>query len=196
MASTFGFPTYLSCPKLEASGGADFGPQDFFAAGPSYDKQSPTPWPIGVRGDTFKMIMEAFFIECASLHHGLLQIIEEALGLGDDELVSRWAHHNGDIHITHHMSIAHGQLRELTSGSIEKNHIQPMLNLVFQGTRGEEIIIVCEARIRKWIQEQLLSSSGARAQLQEQENTYMCPSNYSLEFSGYEDVHSISEDQN
>lgn len=34
------------------------------------------------------MMMQAFLRECASLHHDLLQIIEEALGLWDDELVS------------------------------------------------------------------------------------------------------------
>lgn len=142
------------------------------------------------------MIMQAFFIECASLHHDLLQIIEEALGLGEDELVSRWIHHNGDIRITHHMSIAHGQLQKLTAGSIDGEHVQTMLKLVFQGTKGEEIIIVCETRIRKWIQNQLLSSLGAKAPLQEQENTYMCLPNYSLEFVGYEDMHSMSGNQN
>lgn len=142
------------------------------------------------------MIMQAFFIECASLHHDLLQIIEEALGLGADELVSRWIHHNGDIRITHRVSMAHDQLQKLTAVSVDGKNIQPMLKLVFQGTKGEEIILVCEARIRKWIQNQLLSLSGARAHLQEQETMYGCPADYSLEFVGYEDIHSISENKN
>lgn len=141
------------------------------------------------------MIMQAFFTECASLHYDLLQIIEEALGLWDNELVSRWTHHNGDIRITHRSSIAHNQLQRLIAGTIEGGRVQPMLKLVYQDTRSEEIIIVCGARIRKWIQNQLLSKSSARAQLQAQETAYMCPANYSLDFVGYEDIHSISENK-
>lgn len=171
----------------------NFGVQESFAAGPSYDRQAPTPWPIGVRGDTFKMIMQAFLRECASLHHDLLQIIEEALGLWDEELVSRWSHRNGEVQTKHRTSSLKGQGEELVTVISEGRGAHPMLKLVFQETRGGEIVIVCGTRIRKWIQNQLLSSSGSRTRLQVEESTYLRPAKYSLDFIGYEDMHNINE---
>ncbi|POS68633.1 hypothetical protein DHEL01_v212973 [Diaporthe helianthi] len=134
-----------------------------FSAGPSYDRQAPTPWPIG--------------------------IIEEALGLYDDELVSRWSHRNGEVRTKHRTSSLKGQVEGLMTGLPEGESVHPMLMLVFQETRGGEIVVVCGTRIRKWIQNQLLSSSGAKKMPQAEECICLRPAKYSMDFVGYEDMH-------
>lgn len=139
------------------------------------------------------MMMQAFHRECASLHHDLLQVIEEALGLWDDELVSRWSHRNGEVRTKQRTSSPKGQVEELMTGLSERRGSHPMLKLVFQETRGGEIVIVCGSRIRTWIQNQLLSSSGSKRRLQAEERVYLRPVKYSLDFVGYEDMHSINE---
>lgn len=140
------------------------------------------------------MMMQAFLRECASLHHDLLQIIEEALGLWDDELVSRWSHRSGEVRTKHRTSSLKGQVEGLLTGLPEGKGTHPMLMLVFQETRGGEIVVVCGTRIRKWIQNQLLSrsSSGSRTKPQAEECVCLRPAKYSLDFVGYEDMHSTS----
>lgn len=132
------------------------------------------------------MIMQAFLRECASLHHDLLQIIEEALGLWDNELVSRWSHRNGEVRTKHRKSGPRGHAEGPMAGFSEVRENNPMLRLVFQETRGEEIVMVCSARIRKWIQNQLLSLAGTRKRPHVEEGVYLHPSTYSLDFVGYE----------
>jgi hypothetical protein len=141
------------------------------------------------------MMMQAFVRECASLHHDLLQIIEEALGLSDDELVSRWSHRNGEVRATHRTSTT----SSLNGGTVEGllmtgllpegNGIQSMLMLVFQETRGGEIVVVCGDRIRKRIRSQLQSASGRSPIPQVSECVCLGPAEYSMDFVGYEDVH-------
>lgn len=145
-----------------------------------------------MRGDTFKMMMQAFNRECASLHYDLLQIIEEALGLWDDELASRWSHRNGEVRTKHRTSSLKGAIEGLMTGLPEGRGIHPMLMLVFQETRGGEIVVVCGTRIRKWIQNQLWSSSGTKTRPQAEECVCLRPSKYSLDFVGYEDMHNTS----
>lgn len=78
------------------------------------------------------------------------------------------------------------------TGLPEGKGIHPMLMLVFQETRGGEIVVVCGTRIRNWIQNQLLSSSGSRMRPQAEECVCLRPAKYSLDFVGYEDMHITS----
>ncbi|KAK6833296.1 hypothetical protein PG987_007990 [Apiospora arundinis] len=158
-----------------------------FVAGPLSDRQAPTPWPIGVRGDIFQMAMQPFSRDCANLHHDLLHILEEALGLWDSELVSRWAAEDGEVRLEHHASpcsAPSARLEDLVS-QIEGQGARTTLALAFQSNVCEEIVVVCGAAVRKWIQVQLgVNIDSPKRHIRTVEDGQR--SKYSVIYVGYE----------
>ena len=161
--------------------------------GPESDRQAPTPWPMGVRGDIFQMTMQPFSRDCANLHHDLLHILEEALGLWDSELVSRWASEDGDIHIENHAAPCNATATRLEGlvSQVEGRGARTTLTLGFQNNACEEIVVLCGATVQKWLQVRL----GARV-----DDPRTCllrtaqdgqRSNYSVSYVGYENSTTI-----
>ena len=136
--------------------------QESFVVGPETDRQSPTPWPIGVRGDIFRMVMQPFSRDCANLHHDLLHILEEALGLWDSELVSHWASEDGEVHIEHHAAACAAPASRLKGliSQVEAQGARTTLALAFQNNACEEIVVLCGVAVRRWIQARLGAGVG------------------------------------
>ncbi|KAK8066620.1 hypothetical protein PG997_013367 [Apiospora hydei] len=158
-----------------------------FIAGPATDRQAPTPWPMGVRGDILQMTMQPFSRECANLHHDLLHILEEALGLWDNELVSHWPSADGEVHCTHHPTprpASTCQLEALVS-QIEGRDARVMLALGFEDGTSEEILVVCGATVRKWAQARLGILGGEPRPISQTGRDGHQPK-YSVSYVGYE----------
>ncbi|KAK8017294.1 hypothetical protein PG993_013620 [Apiospora rasikravindrae] len=161
--------------------------QETFVAAPATDRQAPTPWPIGVRGDILQMTMQPFPRDCANLHHDLLHILEEALGLWNNELVSRWPSADGEVHCTHHpvsRPATTSQLEALVS-QIENRDARLMLALGFQDGTSEEILVVCGATVRKRIQARL-GTVGEKSRIASQTGRDGQHPKYSVSYIGYE----------
>lgn len=154
------------------------------------DRQAPTPWPVGVRGEILQMKMQPFSRDCANLHHDLLHILEEALELWDNELVSRWLSADGEVHCDHHptprtSSTSMTHLEGLMS-HIEGRGPRTMLALAFQNSNSEEIVVMCGAAVQKWIQVRL-GRKIDRPRTNRQSEEAGQPSKYSVSYVGYED---------
>ncbi|KAK8001564.1 hypothetical protein PG991_013786 [Apiospora marii] len=165
-----------------------FGGQGLICSSP--DGQTATPWPVGVRGEILQMKMQPFSRDCANLHHDLLHILEEALELWDNELVSRWLLADGEVRCDHHptpsqttSSATH--LEGLVS-HIEDRGARTMLSLAFQDNNIEEIVVLCGATVRKWIRVRIgRKIDRSRTNLQPEEAGQ--PSKYFVSYIGYED---------
>ncbi|KAK6849221.1 hypothetical protein PG995_013054 [Apiospora arundinis] len=170
-----------------AAGAIEPNSPETFVAGPLSDRQAPTPWPIGVRGDIFQMAMQPFSRDCANLHHDLLHILEEALGLWDSELVSHWAAEDGEVRLEHQATPCTAPSTRLEGlvSQIEGQGARTTLALAFQNNAYEEIVVVCGAAVRKWIQIQLGDNvDGSRRHTRAVEDGQR--SKYSVSYIGYE----------
>ncbi|KAK8135705.1 hypothetical protein PG984_003645 [Apiospora sp. TS-2023a] len=163
-----------------------------FVIGPTSDRQAPTPWPVGVRGDILQMKMQPFSRDCANLHHDLLHILEEALELWNNELLSRWPAPDGEVHCEYNpaaprtTSTTPTEHLERLVSQVESQGARTMLALAFQDNASEEVVVVCGSTVRKWIQVRLGPTAGKSRSLQIEEDGQ--PTKYSVSYVGYEDT--------
>lgn len=108
------------------------------------------------------MVMQPFSRDCANLHHDLLHILEEALGLWDSELVSHWASEDGEVHIEHHAAACAAPASRLKGliSQVEAQGARTTLALAFQNNACEEIVVLCGVAVRRWIQARLGAGVG------------------------------------
>ncbi|KAJ5484700.1 hypothetical protein N7539_004688 [Penicillium diatomitis] len=110
--------------------------KESFDAGPAYDKVHPTPWPVGPRCQEFRHFMEDFLEDCLMVHHDLLHLLEEALGLNHQELTLRCSAGNGVVRITHYPPMPAAQLRTGSTYRISEHTDVGILTLLFQDSVG------------------------------------------------------------
>ncbi|KAK7966471.1 uncharacterized protein PG986_000748 [Apiospora aurea] len=135
-----------------------------------------------------QMAMQPFSRDCANLHHDLLLILEEDLGLWNNELVSRWPSADGEVHRTHHptpRSTSTSQSEALVSQT-EDRDARIMLALGFEDGTNEEMLVVCGAIVRKWVQAQLGIMGGGPRPISQAGRDGHQPK-YSASYVGYED---------
>ncbi|KAK7954641.1 hypothetical protein PG988_015335 [Apiospora saccharicola] len=146
--------------------------------------------PDVVERDT-SMKMQPFSRDCANLHHDLIHILEEALELWNNELLSRWPAPDGEVHCEYNpvaprtTTTPTEHLEQLVS-QVESQGARTMLALAFQDNASEEVVVVCGSTVRKWIQVRLGPMAVKPRNLQPEEKNGQA-TKYSVSYVGYED---------
>lgn len=171
---------------------------EFFAAGPPYETQRPTRWPMGVRGNVFKMTIQAFLRSCLRLHDDLLGILEVALDLPDDELAACWARQNGEVRLgSYPMRAGKPSKKEgWEPDEDEGGHGKVLFTLVFQEKDHDEVVLFCGPALNKWLGKRPMRDPRCGYDATDDHDsepkwcTYGLPSSsqYSISFTGYEDM--------
>lgn len=154
--------------------------------------------------------MQSFFEECLLLHHQILLILEEALNLPNNELVSLCAEGNGEVRITHYPSIPVAQLKTGSTCRIAEHTDIGILTLLFQDTVGGlevedqnhpslflpvesknpgEMILNVGDTLQRWTRNSLLSANHRVTYRQAlKDNEVILPPRYSVGFFGKADA--------
>lgn len=110
--------------------------QESFDLGPDRDARHPTPWPSEAEISGFRAFMLKFHRRCDDVHLRILRILQSALDLSDDRLLSLCDGGNAEVRISHYPAI---DLQRLSTGNtfrIAEHTDTGTVTLLFQDSVG------------------------------------------------------------